>query len=625
MSDPRDALAARLGVLPAYTDVSRTERVTSPETRDALLTAMGAAPEAAAEALAALEAQAAARHLPAWLVCAAGAEAQVPLAEASWALTFEDGRRREGRGAALGPLPLGIHRLEVGGQVTWLLAAPPRLPQPPRSWGVTLPLYGLRTEAEGGVGTYADLAAAVSGLAEAGAGFVGVNPVHAGFPEDPAAYSPYSPSHRRRLNTLYAAAGAAAAQGPLIDYAQAVPAQQAALAALYAAEPPGAAFHAWRAAEGAPLEAFATHQALSRLHGAYWPDWPKAFQRPDAPEVARFAAAQAEAITFHAWAQWRAETQLEAARAAGQGMTFGLYLDLAVGTHPAGAETWAHPGHFARGVSLGAPPDAFSPDGQSWTLAPFDPRALVAEGFRPLAETLRAQLRFAKLLRIDHILGFERAFWVPEDGTPGAYVDMPTAAMLAVARIEAARAGATLVGEDLGNIPKGLGDSLAASGILGCRVAMFEQIWGGPPQFKPAEGYDAAALTSFGTHDLPTLEGWKVGDDINWRARLGATGTAAAQKARRAEVAAFAAVAGGLSEPEVTAFLAKTPSWLVALQIEDILGLTAQPNLPGTIDAHPNWRRRLPVPAAELGRVPALTRAAQDMAQAKRRGETWTS
>lgn len=628
MTDARDALAARMGLLPRYVDQMGGERVTSPETRDTLLAAMGHDPAKAGDILAALQAEDAARPLPKWLVLPVHEDVHLHLpGDMHWQLTLEDGSTREGWGGALGHLPLGIHRLEAQARVTWLLAAPRRLPEPPRAWGVTLPLYGLRTEDRGGLGSYADLSRAVSALGAAGASFVGINPIHAGFPTDAGAFSPYSPSHRRRLNTMHIEVGAHPAPGRLIDYATDVPTQNAALDARFNETPLADAFHDWRAAQGPSLELFATHQALSETFGPHWTDWPEAFQSPHTPEVAAFAAENARRVTFHAWAQWTAETQLDAARAAGARMAFGLYLDLAVGTHPAGAETWAHPQHFARGVSLGAPPDAFSADGQRWNLAPFDPQTLAAEGFQPLAETLRAQFRFARLLRIDHILGFERAFWVPE-GLPGAYVDMPTEAMLAVARIEATRVGATIIGEDLGNIPPGLHEQLAASGVLGCRVAMFEQDWGADPNFKPAEAYDHEALTSFGTHDLPVFEGWKAASDIAWRHRLGSIDDPSADEAtarRAAEVSALGRAAGGLTQDHLNGFLARTPSRLVALQIEDILELREQPNLPGTMTEHPNWRRRMPVPAELLGQLPALQRAAEIMAQAGRGREQWNS
>ena len=335
--------------------------------------------------------------------------------------------------------------------------------------------------------------------------------------------------------------------------------------------------------------------------------------------VAAFAAANPDRVAFHAWAQWMATRQLNEVRAAASGMRHGLYLDLAVGAHPGGAETWEEGASFATGVSLGAPPDAFSPAGQAWNLAPLDPRALAAQGFRPLAETLRAQFRFAKLLRIDHILGFDRAFWVPTDGElPGAYVAMPRAAMLAVTRIEAARAGATVIGEDLGNVPEGLRTDLDASGLLGCRVAMFEREADEPPRFRAAADYDAGALAAFGSHDLPTWAGWRAARDIDWWEAMGhlpeaQAGTARARRA--AEVAAFDAATGDSSGSCDTmhAFLARTPARLVAVQAEDVFGLTEQANLPGTVHAHPNWRRRLPVPPESFGADPRVTRTARTM------------
>lgn len=619
MSDPRDALAQLAGILPDYLDQTGARRVLEPATRDALLAAMGLPTDldGAADALASREAEAAGRRLPPWIVHeAATALTLAPLEDAAWLWTPEDGAPSEGAGASLGDVPLGIHRLDTGGHVTWVLSAPAALPEPPRAWGVTLPLYGL--DPDGGIGTYDQLAAAARSLGAAGADFVGINPVHAGFPADPTAVSPYSPTHRGRLATIHLAAGTPAT-GDLIDYEAAIPAQQAALRARFA-EAGGP-----DAPDDPDLRRFAIHQALSDRFGPYWPDWPMAYRDPTSAEVARFADENADAIAFHVWAQEEAAGALRAVQdaALAAGMRFGLYLDLAVGTHPAGAETWGQPDLFARGVSLGAPPDAFSADGQSWGLAPLRPDTLAAEGFRPLAAILRRQFAVAKLLRIDHILGFERAFWVPgADGVAGAYVDMPKAAMLAVARIEAGRAGATIVGEDLGNIPKGLQEDLAASGILGCRVAQFQQDWkADAPTFLPADDYARGALTSFGTHDLPTWNGWRQGRDIDWRHRLGSIDADTRDRIRRhrrAEAQALTDRVGGTRADDLHGFLARTPSRLVAVQIEDILGAEEQPNLPGTVHEHPNWRRPLGVAPETLGQLDALKRTAAIMTRAGR-------
>ena len=624
MTDVLNDLARLAGVATAYHDQLGVERTAPDETLRAVLTSLElavATDAEAAETLSALRAEETARALPRWQVVSAGTFRP---GHDLWALEPEEGEVQEGGASDSVDLAPGYHRLHVAGDIALILAVPPRPPVPRRAWGVTVPLYGLRTAEAGGIGDYADLARAVRSLGERGASFVGVNPIHAGFPRDPGAFSPYSPSHRRRFNVLHIATHEAEPPGEaLIDYADAQERKLAALERAYAGfrdagEDVG--FEAWRAAEGEPLESFAIHQALSERHGPYWSGWPDALRDPAAPEVAAFAGEAADRVTFHAWLQWRAVNQLAAVgRAADEvRMPYGLYLDLAVGTHPHGAETWAEPHAFARDVSLGAPPDAFSTDGQRWGLAPLSPRGLEEVHFRPLIETLRTQLRYARLLRIDHILGFDRAFWVP-DGLPGTYVRMPRGAMLAVARIEAHRAGAVIVGEDLGNVPPGLQEGLSEAGLLGCRLAMFER--GPDGRFRHPEGWEERALASFTTHDLPTYEGWRVGRDIDWRREVGDIGEAQADEAqaeRRREVGDFDAETGGAGLDPMHAHLGGLASALVALPIEDILGLEEQPNLPGTTSEHPNWRRRLPIGPDELGEHPATRRAAEIMARSGR-------
>ncbi|MCC5999782.1 MAG: 4-alpha-glucanotransferase [Pararhodobacter sp.] len=541
---------------------------------------------------------------------------------AAWALTREDGQQTEGRGP-LPPLPVGYHHVLSEGWTVHLLAAPPALPAPPRAWGVTLPLFALWQNRQAGMGTYPMLGDLAQGLARRGAAFLGINPIHAGFPADPGNYSPYAPSHRRRLNTLHVATGADLPEtGPLIDYTATVRAQRAALEEAFAAFPGDPAFEDWRGSEGQALERFITHQALSEAYGAYWHLWPAELQDPDSPAVQRFARERARRLRFHAWAQWMAETQLSAAqaRARAAGMGLGLYLDLAVGTHPYGAETWAERGQFAQGVSLGAPPDMLGPSGQRWGLAPMRPDVLRATGFAAFAQTLRAQFRHCGLLRIDHILGFERSFWLPE-GLPGLYVAMPRDEMLAVLRIEATRAGGYAIGEDLGTIPDGLRNALALAGVMGCRVAMFERDWQGDGAFLPPESYAAAALASWGTHDLPTWAGWRAGRDIDWRESLGELADPAADRAARAQdVAAFDHLAGGGDLAALHRHLAGTASALVAVQGEDLAGAQEQANLPGTVFDHPNWCRRLPLPLSGLVDATSLKQTAAIMQQAGRNG-----
>ena len=630
-------LAHLTGIFDDYWDQKGNRRATGAQTDRALLTAMGFAVATDAEAETALAdylAEEAARTLPHWLILAPGTPHSEALASPGGDIRLirEDGSEEHlpaGSAVTLPPLPVGIHVLTVDGRETTLLVAPPQIPLPERNWGVTLPLYGLRSTAEGGLGDYSDLATAVDALAAAGASFVGINPVHAGFSADLNAYSPYSPSHRRRLSVNHIALGAdrPRTSGPLIDYADILVAHQKAREEQFAAfEAAGgdAGFDAWVAAEGASLERFATHQALSEVHGAYWLDWPEELHDAYGPATLAFRASHPREIRLHAWLQWMAERQLQAVseRAAAAGMRFGLYLDLAVGTHPYGAETWSDGPFFAKGVSLGAPPDAFSADGQCWALAPFSPRALIASHFRPLAETLRRQMRFAKLLRIDHVLGFERAFWVPTlEDAPGTYVVMPREAMLAVVRIEAARAGATVVGEDLGNVPDGLQEAMSRSGLLGCRLAMFEQR--SHADFRSADEYTEAALASFGSHDVPTWAGWRAATDVTLRHEFGSLTDQDYVNGldwRRLEVEGFDRVAGAAGDdPDpMHRFLGEVHSRLVAVQIEDILGVREQENLPGTVDIYPNWRRRLPVGAAALSGHPAVERAAQIMKEAGR-------
>lgn len=298
-------------------------------------------------------------------------------------------------------------------------------------------------------------------------------------------------------------------------------------------------------------------------------------------------------------------------------MAHGLYLDLAVGTHPSGAETWANELNFARAVSIGSPPDAFSAQGQNWGLAPLNPLALHQQRYAPFVQTLRAQLRYSGMLRIDHALGLERSFWIPDGAVTGAYVAMPRDALLAILRIEASRADAVIIGEDLGNIPDGLRTALASSGILGCRVAMFERNWKTDRAFIDAKDYSIHALASLSTHDLPTMVGWTKGRDIDWREKIADISPEQAKtqhQERQSDIKAF-------GQPTTAAahdFLARTASVLVAAQLEDILELVEQPNLPGTIHQHPNWRRTLPLTIAQIDQLPAMRTLANTMAKQNR-------
>ncbi|MEM7499429.1 MAG: 4-alpha-glucanotransferase [Pseudomonadota bacterium] len=658
MSDSVLALARAYGIPQGWRDLSGTDHVTTPDTALALLRAMDAidAPGEAAERLRALKAVRAARPLPpvhlttAWApsLLRAGPQAR------HWRLRFERGAEAEGRadGAIeLPALPPGLHRLTLDDhhEDCLVVAAPDRAPMledrlgRARAWGVTGSLTALwqgeSQPAAGSIGTYADLARAAEALARLGAVFLGINPVHnLGAASD--TYSPYSPGHRGFLDTrpLFPVDGGRGAPADLIDHAAQRRAHDAELRARFEAEMaiPDVAgeLAAFRQAVGPSLEDFALFEALSLALGPDWRRWPAGYEHPGAASARAYVEAHPRQVALHAWAQMRtgqalAETQARALRA---GMGLGLYADLAVGVRPDGAEVWARPGVFARGVSLGAPPDMFSPSGQSWGLAPFSPPGLEADRYTAFAETIRAAAAHAGLLRIDHVLGLERTFWVPEDGTPGGYVASARPVLLAILRLEAARSGTVIVGEDLGVVPDGLRDALAESGIYGCSVAMFEY-WEG--RLRAPWHFRRETLASFGTHDTPTVRGWWQGRDIDWREDLGraspeeATAMREARARDRETILALLAEARILPEQidqaappteaptslidAIHALMARSSAALVAVQIDDALGTLEQPNIPGTIDEHPNWRRRHAVAADRLAEHPALRRIAEEM------------
>ena len=671
-------LAAAMGIVPRWRSLAGVEQTTGPDTQRALLAAMGvpaASDTEMRESLEELRARRAARCTPEEIVVSTGAKARIPLRRATdWQLELEAGDTREGRGEgeiAL-TLPTGLHRLSVGEETCLVIAAPRRAPAVGdvagrgKAWGLSAALYGLRSKRNLGVGDYRDLADAAEQVARLGADFIGINPVHARGAAS-GEFSPYSPSCRSALEPLHIAPDAvpgfecctqarrlledhlaereAAKGGGLLDYEAHGRRQREVLEALFrstieAGGPAAADFAAWRKGPGRALEWFAVFEAIACVHGPDWRAWPDALRDVHSPDVRRFASEHARSLCWHAWQQWLAGRQLAEAQAAARsaGMAIGLYLDVAVGVCPGGAEVWSAPTCFARSVSLGAPPDAFSPDGQTWNLAPFNPRGLRATAYRPFVRMLRAAMANAGIIRIDHVQGLQRSFWVPESGTPGGYVRYPLETLLALVRIEAARAGCIVVGEDLGSVPAGLRPRLTESGLLGSEVMQFEKEGQG---FRPPRLYRSASLASTGTHDTPTLKGWWSGRDIELRHRLGRIAT----KERDAALAARAAERGalcrllveeGLAPPgldpaappleadeatviAVHALLAGGASSLLAVQLDDALGVVEQQNLPGTVGEHPNWRRRYPVEVEALGQDPGLTAIASAVASTRGR------
>jgi len=560
-----DRLAGRAGIALSYHSIDGTLQVVGDDSKRALLAAMGfdAGSDAAiAAALAELDAENE-RPLPPVLIAAEARGITVPLnlpsghstSPIDWTVETEEGDTISGR-ATPGEdgqtalqlrfepvLPCGYHQLALdlpdGLTSTRLIVAPPRafgLPDlgcSDRVWGVAAPLYGLRSSRSWGIGDFADLDVLVESAAEAGAALVGINPVHALFPSQPARISPYSPSSRLFLNPLHIALDAvpvkgAAESGPagtlaalaaveLVDYPSAAALKFARLDALYArfntasgAEPEiKASFDAFVRAHSVPLYRHALFEALSENFNGSWQDWPAAYRSPDTPEVDAFAEQNVERIDRACFAQWLTEYQLAAVqgRALQRGMPIGLYGDLAVGVDPEGADAWAMPEVHARGVSLGAPPDKFSPAGQEWGLAPLLPGALRETGYDLFIAVLQGAMRHVGALRIDHALGLERCFWVPADGAAaGSYVHYPVDDLLAIIRLESHRNRCVVIGEDLGNVPRMLRAALTESGLLGYRVFDFERDHDG--SFRPVSAYPPASLASATTHDLPTSRGY---------------------------------------------------------------------------------------------------------------------
>ncbi|MEV8564758.1 4-alpha-glucanotransferase [Streptomyces sp. NPDC051322] len=561
-------------------------------------------------------------------------------------------------------LPLGVHRLHAEapdgrtGRAT-LVVAPERVPQPPgRTHGFLVQLYSLLSARSWGMGDLGDLAdlAAWSGRV-LGAGFVQVNPLHAavlGTPTDP---SPYRPSSRRfpdpvhlrveavpeyayvedhgRLKQAAALRDAVLRDGGLIDR-DAVWALKKEALELVARIPLGpgrrAAYADFLAAQGQALDDHATWCALAEVHGSDWHGWPPGLRDPRSAETARARVELQDRVDFHMWLAWLTDTQLAAAQRAAvdAGMGIGVVHDLAVGVHPGGADAWAQQDAFAAGMSVGAPPDAFNARGQDWGLPPWRPDALAASGYAPFRGLLRGILRNAGALRIDHVMGLFRLWWVPDGGDPteGTYVRYDAEAMLAILVLEAHRAGATVIGEDLGTVEPGVREALSRSGVLGTSVLWFERDWSDTGRPLPPETWREGCVATVTTHDLPSTAARLTGEHVELRHRLGLLTRPLQQEEAedRAEISEWLGLLSrsgllpegpGCEEGEVRAvyrFLLRTPALMTGVWLPDAVGDRRPQNLPGTWDQYPNWRLPIadaqgrPVTLEELTASPRLHR-----------------
>ncbi|WP_052682000.1 4-alpha-glucanotransferase [Saccharothrix sp. ST-888] len=640
------ALAHAYGVDSTYDPGSGPVTVAA-HTLVAVLAALGVdarTPEAVRQSSERHRAQVAERLLPPCVVVRSGRRTALDVpAEAQLSLALEDGgvwTLRPARSHWLpADLPLGRHRLTVRlagrEESAALIVAPQRVPEPTgRSWGFLAQLYSVLSERSWGMGDLGDLAELASWSGSAlGAGFLQINPLHAGRPGVPSDPSPYRPSSRRfadpvhlRIEAVpefaYADLGELPARAArlrdevlrhdgLIDRDGVWALKREALEILHRV-PRGvgreAAFRAFVRREGEWLEQYATWCALADVHGSDWRSWPKGLRRPDSPHVTVARVEHAEGVEFHRWLAWLVDEQLGAAQGAAEraGMPIGLIHDLAVGVHPEGADAWALQDVLAEGISVGAPPDAFSPHGQDWGLPPWRPDALAATGYAPYAELLRTSARHAGALRIDHVMGLFRLWWVPAGHPPtqGAYVRYDAEAMLGVLALEAHRAGTAVIGEDLGTVEPGVREELATRGILGTSVLWFERDWRHKGAILPPEHWRAACLATLTTHDLPSTEARLSGEHVELRHRLGLLlrplGEEQAEAAHelaewRAELTRAGLLGAGeaLTPEALYGFLAATPAELVGVWLPDAVGDPRPQNLPGTWDQYPNWR--LPV------------------------------
>jgi 4-alpha-glucanotransferase len=624
-------LATAHGVATWYRDSRRRRMDVDPDVVRRVLGLLGVSADTPAQVRDALRAYASARSstLPGTVVLSQGQRWEI---RDPSVLTDEHGTEILVSDALPIDLAPGWYSLTAGGARTTVLVAPPELPEPPSTWGWMMQLYALRSASSWGIGDFADLREFVSWTATAhGAGAVLVNPLHAVTPTHPVQPSPYSPSSRRFVNPLYlritdiasyhhgdpdlrAEVDALSVDSPgeRIDYDAVWRAKQAALEML------------WRA-EGAPhpamspgLRDFATFCALAQQHGPRWSRWPAQLRHPAT------ATADPTQVAFHAWIQQQCAAQLAACRDAAHTMALGVVHDLAVGVDPDGADAWALQDVLATGVSIGAPPDTFNQKGQDWGLPPWRPDRLADTGYAAYRDMLRAVLAHADGLRIDHVAGLWRVWWVPPGASPdrGTYVHYDARAILAALTLETHRAGAVVIGEDLGTVEPEVTETLTAQRMLGSAVLWFarDEDVPGAPLLAPWR-WPPRAAASISTHDLPTAAGFLRGEHVRVRAALGLLRDEAAEwaqaKAECAELVALLRAEGLLSaEPAeeenivvaMHELLARTPCRLLLASPYDVVGEIRQPNLPGTIDQYPNWRLPLPLTLEQLQRDPRVAR-----------------
>jgi 4-alpha-glucanotransferase len=514
-------------------------------------------------------------------------------------------------------LPLGYHRLvppDGSARAVRVIISPKQchLPSSLRIWGWSAQLYAARSRHSWGMGDLADLRRLTEWSRNQGAGLVLINPLHATAPVLPQEASPYSPSSRRYLNPLYlriedipgaaplepklqalAARGRALNDDRLIDRDQVFRLKQDALQVVWSGFHGDQEFEQFRTEQGKPLHEFATFCALAEHHGADWRQWPQQYRRPDSAAVQDYAESERDRVRFHEWLQWLINRQL--ARAA---QPVPIMQDLPVGFSPDGADAWIWQDFIAGNMSVGAPPDLHSAEGQDWGLPPFIPHQLRGTAYEPFIQTIRAVLRHAGGLRIDHVMGLFRLWWVPKGRTPkdGAYVRYPVNDLLAIIALESHRAGAVVVGEDLGTVEAGVRERLADCNVLSYRLLWFED--------QPPSEYPEKALAAVTTHDLPTLVGVWTGADLRTQERVGVKPDRSGHEQFRSKVLEISELDEGadvaLAILKTYEQLSGAPSMILMADLETACVTAERPNMPSAPGKYPNWSVALPVPLETL-------------------------
>lgn len=713
---PLDDLADLLGIEAEFKDARGKLQRTSWETKRALLRAMGISasdgPEIESSLKKIIESDWQRVLQPVYVFFKSGEPVRVQITlpsgtgEVAWSLRLEEGKEtsgcvsgddlplletREMAGEKLerrelslsGDIGFGYHRLKIepSGSEALLIVAPERCWLPEgvddgrKLWGIAAQVYTLKSQHNWGIGDFGDLRQLIELWTNEGADIVGVNPLHALFPDNPEHASPYSPSSRLLLNILYIDVTAVPEFGNCkdaqaivesekfqkilrecrstshVDYTQVTKLKLQVLRKI---------FEYWNTAASASEASFDNFckemgEKLARSCAFYclrqrfvsrdpalgdWRKWPQEYRDPESPVVRQFMEENSDEVRFAAWLQWLADMQLSSASQAAESMAIGLYRDLAVGADPAGTETWFNQKAVVSGAHVGAPPDIFNPTGQDWGLPPFHPRELKEQRYSGFVELIRANMRYAGALRVDHVMALQHLYWIPEGQPPqnGAYVRYPMEDLIAILALESRRNHCMVVGEDLGTVPDGFRERMERAAILSYRVLFFEQD-SKTGVFRKPKDYPKLAVAVASNHDLPTVPAWWLGLDIELRDRLKlypddneASSQAERRQRDQTQLRKALEKEGLLRKsanpqreewvPLVYAYLARSNSFAALVQLDDITKEVDPVNLPGSTDQYPNWRRKLAVPLEELCDYPLAKEVVQVVSKERNANRT---